>query len=198
MLNTLCVCGLIPNLAVRTHVIAVVHKIEQAKTSNTAQLLVRAVSGAECRLRGELDEPLDTSDFNDPTHRSLLLYPGDQARVLTRELLAEDARPIRLIVPDATWKQARRMYRRITAEHPLECIVLGAGQVSAYRLRRNAREGGLCTYEAIQEALCVIEGEHLRAPLESLFRTFVERTLWARGMVMASEVTGGIGEETRH
>lgn len=198
LLKPICMCELIPNLSVRSHVIAVVHKIEDSKPTNTAQLIARALTGAECRLHGVRDEQFDDSDFDDTTHRPLMLFPGDDARILNREFIAEDSRPIRLLVPDGTWRQARRIYRRITEKHRVECVALEPGLVSTYRLRRNEREGELCTYEAIKEAICVIEGEHLREPLESLFRIFVERTLWARGTLNASEVTGGVGDAKRH
>jgi len=45
------------------------------------------------------------------------------------------------------------------------------------------------------EALCTIEGEHLREPLERVFRIFVDRTLWSRGELKANEVAGGISAE---
>jgi len=198
MLQPLCLCGSIERIAARTHVICVLHKMEQFKTTNTGHLLAMTLQGAECRVRAEREHDLDTSDFNEPSRRTLVLFPSDDARVITSELLAEDDRPVRLIVPDATWKQARRIFRKVDALKQAERVLLPPTNVSNYRLRKHARVGGLCTYEAITEALCVIEGEQLREPLERLFTLFVERTLWSRGDLKAKDVSGGISDEALH
>lgn len=192
MLVPLCLCNLIAPLKIRTQVICVLHPMERLKPTNTGHLLEMMLDGAECRVRGERGESLDTHDFNEPSRRTLLLFPSDDARVLDAELLAEDPRPIRLIVPDATWKQASRISRKVEELKLAERAVLPAGLVSQYQLRRQINPGALSTYEAVTEALCAIEGEALRAPLERLFRIFVDRTLWSRGDMKASEVTGGI------
>lgn len=192
MLVPLCICSLIAPLPIRTKVICVLHPIEQRKPTNTGHLLEMMLEGAECRVRGERGETLDAHDFNEPSRRTLLLFPSDDARELSPELLAEDPRPIRLIVPDATWKQASRISRKVEELREAERVVLSPGQVSQYQLRRSIKPGALCTYEAVTEALCVIEGQEVRAPLEELFRIFVDRTLWSRGDLKVNEVTGGI------
>ncbi len=195
MLEPLCVCALVTPLASRTHVICVLHKMEEVKPTNTGHLLAMILQNAQCRVRGERGQALDTHDFEDPARRTLLLFPTEDARVLSSELLAEDPRPVRLIVPDATWKQASRLARKVDALKSAERVVLPPGQVSQYRLRRHARPDALCTYEAVVEALCIIDDPALREPLEQLFRVFVDRTLWSRGELKASEVTGGITTE---
>jgi DTW domain-containing protein YfiP len=71
---------------------------------------------------------------------------------------------------------------------------LPPGAPSRYRLRRDDREGHLSTLEAVARAVSHIEpdGAELEAQLMSLFQRFVERSLWMRGLLPASEVTGGI------
>jgi DTW domain-containing protein len=192
MLPSLCLCALIERVPSATQVICVLHKMEQWKTTNTGFLMSKTLSACELRVRGEREQTLDTADLTEPSRRTLVLFPSDEARVLSQELLAEDSRPVRLVVPDATWQQARRIVRRVDALNNAEKVVLPKTRPSAYKLRKHAREGGLCTYEAITEALCIIEGEHVRPPLERLFRIFVDRTLFSRGDLKAADVEGGI------
>jgi len=65
------------------------------------------------RIHGERGRTLDVHDWFEPTHRAFVLFPHADARILDRQLAEEDDRPIRLIVPDGTWRQARRMVRRV-------------------------------------------------------------------------------------
>ncbi len=195
MLPPLCICDLIVPVEARTQVICVLHKMEQWKTTNTGHLMSRVLTGCECRVRGEQEQALDTRDFDDPTRRTWVLFPCEEARVIDAALVASDPRPVRLVVPDATWQQARRIVRRVDALQRAPKVTLPQLAASRYRLRKHGREGGLCTYEAITEALCLIEGEALREPLERILRVFVERTLWSRGEIKASEVEGGISDE---
>jgi DTW domain-containing protein YfiP len=39
----------------------------------------------------------------------LLFYPSEDAVELDKELVAQDQKPIQLIVPDGTWRQASKV-----------------------------------------------------------------------------------------
>ena len=100
-------CAELPRLELRTRVALVIHRHELLRSSNTGMLAVRALVNSELRIRGESRETLDLSDLLTPHYRSLLYYPSTDAIELTAELAAQDPRPIQLIVPDGTWRQAR-------------------------------------------------------------------------------------------
>jgi DTW domain-containing protein YfiP len=55
---------------------------------------------------------------------------------------------------------------------------LPAGEPSIDGLRNEPRPGGLATIEAIARAFELLEGPHVRATLDRVFRAMVERTLW--------------------
>lgn len=194
MLPTLCICSELVRLHIETHVVCVLSRVEQWKTTNTGHLASLVLDNCELRVRGHDTEPLRTDDLASPSRRTFVVFPTDDARVLDSALVEEDPRPIQLVFPDATWQQARRIMKRVPALQAAPKIVLSAAHASKYKLRKHAREGGLCTYEAILEALTVIEGEHLRAPMERVFRLFVDRTLWSRGELPAEQVFGGISK----
>lgn len=176
----LCLCPEVPVVAVRTRVVLLMHHVERRKTTNTGLLALRALRGAELRLRGTGADhrrpPL-------PAGRRLLLYPDPSARLLLPSDAAED---VVLIVPDGNWNQARRMARRDPDAAGAELVSLPPGDATRYALRRNPRPGTLSTLEAIARALGVLEGPVVEEQLLALHDRFV-----ARGLVLRHSGKGG-------
>ncbi len=191
---SLCLCADIQPINTRTQVAVILHETEQCRTSNTGYLATLMLPNSVLRVHGERGRTLDVHDWFEPTHRAFVLFPHADARILDRRFVEEDDRPIRLIVPDGTWRQARRMVRRVAGLAKTPWVTLPEGLVSRYRLRKRQSTGGMCTFEAISEALCLLEGPHLYAPLVHVLSRFVERLLWYRGVLPAEKVTGGIPE----
>lgn len=171
----LCLCAALPRLRPRTRVVVVMHHRESITSSNTGRLVVRALEGAALRRRGRLDDP-DPAPL--PAGRRLALFPGPEARVLGPADAAGP--PAVLLVPDGSWTQARKLLRRDDDLAAAEQVTLPAPGASRYALRRPARDGALCTLEAVARALGVLEGPEIEAPLVELLDLFVERSLRAR------------------
>ena len=95
-----CICALIPKLNLETKVIVVMHHREWRKPTATAPLFAQAAPNCEIRLRGRQGVPLDTTGIVVPERQSFLLYPGGNAKILSRELIHLDGRPVTLVVPD--------------------------------------------------------------------------------------------------
>ena len=194
MHTSLCLCADIQPINTCTQVAIIMHETEQWRTSNTGYLATLMLPNSVLCIHGGRGRMLDVHDWFEPTHRNFVLFPDAHARVLDSRLAKEDERPVRLIVPDGTWRQARRMVRRVAGLAKVPRVTLPEGLVSTYRLRKRQSTGGMCTFEAISEALCLLEGAHLRAPLIHVLNRFVERLLWHRGVLPAGKVTGGISE----
>lgn len=175
-----CLCPHLHKIDVVTQLVLVMHQREASKTTATGPLALRALSHAELHLHGVRDKPLDLTELHKRGRRVLLLFPSSDARPLTTELLAEDSRPVTLVVPDGSWRQASRAARRIVGLAQAERVVLVSGPPSAYRLRQEPKEGGLATFEAIARALGVIESSAVQQQLEALFARMVEGTLSTR------------------
>ena len=175
-----CVCHHVPTVDIETRVVVVMHHREWHKTTATAPLMALAVPSCEIRLRGEHKETFDASGLDDPDRRTLLLFPSDDAEVLTPEMVARDPRPVTLVVPDGNWGQASRAVRREPSLRALPRVILPDLGETRYRLRSEPREQGLATYEAISRALGVLEGLGLQADLDQLFDAMVESTLSTR------------------
>lgn len=189
MFATLCICDLIPQLTTRTRLLLVMHYREARKPTNSGRIAARALVGSEVWIRGEADA-LPTALAPDDTRQPLLLFPAEDARPITD--FANSAKPVTLIVPDGTWRQASKVRTRVTGMRDVPCATLPPDEPTAYRLRSEPVEGGLATLEAIARAFGILESPAIRTALEAVFRVMVERSLWLRGALPAAQVTGGI------
>jgi DTW domain-containing protein YfiP len=175
-----CLCALIPKLTIQTRVIVVMHHREWNKPTSTARLFALASPSCEIRLRGRKDVPFDSTGIVTPERRILLLQPREGAEILDQSLLARDPRPVTLVVPDGSWRQADKISAREPVLQSLPAVALPDMGPSQYQLRNESRKGGLATFEAIARALRILEGEAVYAPLNTLFTEMVERTLATR------------------
>ncbi|HEY5921282.1 MAG TPA: DTW domain-containing protein, partial [Kofleriaceae bacterium] len=83
--------------------------------------------------------------------------------------------PKRLIVLDATWSQARRMYRKLDVLRGLPLLRLPDEEMPRARLRESPGPGRVSTIEAIARALRLLEGDEAAIALEDLFAVAVRR-----------------------
>ena len=193
MHRSLCICGLLPRIATRTRVVVVLHQLEARKTTNTGALAARCLENSEVVYRGRAPDGAAADPLDEQLSietESLLLYPHPSATPLADWHGA--TKPITLVVPDGTWPQAARTYRRLRALAELPCVSLPAPGIAVDRLRDSARGDRLATLEAVALALGILEGPAVRDALMRVYRIMTERTLWTNGRVSAADVTGGI------
>jgi DTW domain-containing protein YfiP len=180
LLAAACLCDLIPRIETRTRVVVVVHRLEAGKPSNTGHLAFRCLPNSSLVIHGALDGTIAAPAW--PEHSDpVLLFPHPDARPLAA--FRDSARPVTLIVPDGTWRQAQRMRRRIAGLDALPCAFVTRDAPSTYRLRRTLDPRHLSTMEAIAEALGVLEGAAgppMREALLATFEIMVERSLRSR------------------
>jgi DTW domain-containing protein YfiP len=186
MRSELCICSLIPRLELSTRLVLIMHSLEKKSTTNTGRIAHLALPNSELRIWGRHLSPMDTLGLTSSTHATLLLYPSDNAQLLTAEFLATLKKPVRLIVPDGTWRQASKMARRIPELAGLPRIKLPPRPASQYGLRQRPNEGSMATLEAIACALGVIEGTVVQTQLETVLSVMVRRTLASRGTLHQS------------
>jgi DTW domain-containing protein YfiP len=183
-----------PRLVTRTRVVLFIHRFEHRKPTNTGLLAASCLVGSEVHVRGDKSDT--AAPFVCPEgSRPLVLFPYEGATPLD-QVEPADA-PVTLIVPDGSWRQASKVYKRVPGLAELPCVALPPGPPSIYRLRTEAHADGLSTIEAIARALGILEGVDVQRALERVFLAMVERTLWARGTVPRTAVTSGIPEGTR-
>ncbi|WP_413586825.1 tRNA-uridine aminocarboxypropyltransferase [Bdellovibrio sp. HCB274] len=177
-----CVCEFIPKLDLKTRLCLVVHAKELKRTTNTGRLAVEALVNSEMRIRGADQNALDLSDLLTPQYRTVMFYPSDDARELTAEFVAEDPRPIQLIVPDGNWRQASKVHYRHHELKDVPRVMIKTPNQSPIHMRAENTPEGMATLQAIAEAIGVIEGDSAKEPLMKLYRAKLEGTLQGRGI----------------
>ncbi|MBC2379573.1 DTW domain-containing protein [Pseudomonas sp. WS 5106] len=165
---THCLCALIPSLDSRTRVLLLQHPSEVGHALNTARLAALGLNNAQLVV-GEVFEGLP-SLLNVPGYQARLLFPADGAQPL--QAYASSDAPLLLVIPDGTWRKARKMLHLNPLLAALPRVTLAEGGVSRYRLRKAPGPGALSTVEAIVQALQVLEAptsfEALLKPFEAL------------------------------
>jgi DTW domain-containing protein YfiP len=74
------------------------------------------------------------------------------------------------------------MYAKLPAVHGVPKLALPEKAARVLRLRESKFEAGRSTLEAIAEAIGLLEGEAVAAPLHALHAAYVERVFRARGV----------------
>lgn len=174
-----CLCALIPSLASRTRVVLLQHPSEVKHALNTARLAALGLRNAELRV-GEVFEDLPAL-LATPGYRVGLLFPGDGAQVLEGYAQVPEALPWLLVVPDGTWRKARKLLHLNPLLAALPRVTLGAVQPSRYRVRKAPEEGALSTVEAVVQALNVLEAPVVFDALLRPFDALIEGQIAAMG-----------------
>jgi DTW domain-containing protein YfiP len=158
----------VPTIATQTRVVIVRHHREINRSSNSGRLANLALPNSVIIDHGVPDDREPTK--LPPLDGAWLLFPAGPP-TLERPVPP----PRQLIVLDATWSQARRMYRKLDVLRGLPTLRLPDAPVPTARLRTSPGEGRVSTIEAIARALRILEGEEAAAGLERLFAVAVER-----------------------
>lgn len=178
--SRLCICQAIHRLDLGTRLILVMHHREWPRPTATGPLALAVLINSELRIQGHREQMLDFRDLDSAERRTLLLYPGEEADILDRNLLSADPRPVNLVVPDGNWRQAARMGRRLPGLEHATKVRLPEGEKTGWGIRKETHPEGLATFEAIARALGIIESTDVQESMEELFRLMVARTLEAR------------------
>lgn len=181
-----CVCSLHPVVPTRAGVCLLMADIEPLKPSNTGWLIADVVPDtfAFGWARTEVDPAL-LALLADPQWQPVVVFPGEfvaPERVVT-EVAAAGAsagkRPL-FILLDATWPEARKMFRKSPYLDRFPVLSLQPEQISRYQLRRSRRDDHFCTAEVA--GLCLdLAGEPQAAQvLQTYLDVFTHHYLQAK------------------
>lgn len=179
-----CLCAWRPHVEVQAGVCLLMYDVEALKPSNTGWLIADLVADTHAFgwQRTEVDPRL-LELLDDPQYAPCVVFPGEYAepeRVI--EVLpppTDGKRPL-FILLDATWTEARKMFRKSPYLNRFPVLSLRPEQLSRYRLRRSKRDEHLCTAEVA--ALCLeLAGEPRAAQaLDAWLDLFTEHYLSAK------------------
>jgi DTW domain-containing protein len=185
LLSAWCVCELIGEAQPsRPEVLVVRHHWEAFKSTGTARLAALALSNLRI-LDMAAENPEPVRDALRSLEDAWLLYPGGA----TTE--RAPPRPRTLVVLDGTWRQTRKMLRRLPELSRLPRFSLSPppDDAARSRLREAPRPDARSTLESIADALAELDSAECGARLLALHATFVERTRRSRGQL---DVTGPV------
>ena len=181
----------------RVGVCLIMGDIEAIKPSNTGWLIADVLPDtfAFGWARTEVDPAL-LALLADPQWQPYLVFPGefvDPARVVTQlmapsggawghPLIPAGPRPL-FVLLDATWPEARKMFRKSPYLNHLPVLSLQSEQISRYQLRRSRRDDHFCTSEVA--ALCLeLAGEARAAQtLQAYLYVFTHHYLQAKNQL---------------
>lgn len=160
-----CLCALRPHLPTHAGVCLLMHDAEPLKPSNTGWLIADVVQDtfAFGWSRVQIDPAL-TALLQDPQWQPYVVFPGEFVSPPERVIHTLPAQPAHagkrplLILLDATWNEARKMFRKSPYLERFPVLSLQPEQISQYVLRRSNREDHFCTSEVA--ALCLALSAH--------------------------------------
>jgi DTW domain-containing protein YfiP len=161
-----CLCSEVPTVPTQTRVIIVRHHLEIHRASNTGRLAHLALPNSVVIDHGGAGGSAKLTALEG----AWLLFPEGPVTPVP-----VTPPPRALVVLDATWSQARRMFRKLDALRGLPILRLAEAPMPAARLRESPAPGKVSTIEAIARALRVLEGDATATPLEQLFALAVTR-----------------------
>ena len=179
-----CLCAWRPAVPTRAGVCLIMCDIEPLKPSNTGWLIADVVADTAAFgwARTEVDPAL-LAMLADPQWQPYLVFPGEfvaAERVVTDVSSMQAGKRPLFVLLDATWPEARKMFRKSPYLDHLPVLSLQPEQLSRYRLRRSKREDHFCTSEVA--ALCMeLAGEsHAAQTLEAYLDVFTTHYLQAK------------------
>ena len=195
--RTLCVCHLAPKLALETHLEVIMHAGEWHRGSNTGHLARLVVANAGIRLQGQAGQVLRSDDLLARPGSLLALFPGCGAKTLTPDFITTLPRPFTLLVPDGNWGQTRSMMRRLPLLQAATAVALPGPTLSVDRPRRNLFADRMTTFEAIAQALGMLESPAAEAVMLEFFTTFAAKFFAMRGRTPSSS-SATLATSTHH
>jgi DTW domain-containing protein YfiP len=144
------------------------HQRERFKKTNTGSLVVDALGEKAPVVVWDRAAP-DPELLRTISEGSIaLLYPSTDSQLVSEAMDYEN-----YIIIDGTWQEAQKIYNRSPYLKGLPAVKILPNKPSAYSLRRNQREGCLCTAECAIEILKARGFSMIANDLQSTFLTYI-------------------------
>ncbi|RRV07661.1 DTW domain-containing protein [Stutzerimonas xanthomarina] len=178
-----CLCPWLPAIESDCGVCLLMHDIEPLKPSNTGWLIADVVRDTFAfTWQRTCVDPRLLALLADPQWQPLVIFPGEYAesRRVVEQVERDNAKRPLFILLDATWTEARKMFRKSPYLDGLPVLSLRPEALSRYRLRRSTCSDHLCTAEVA--ALCLdLAGDSAASnTLDALLDVFTEHYLGAK------------------
>jgi hypothetical protein len=179
-----CICALCLQLPTQVGMCLLMADIEPLKPSNTGWLIADVVPDtfAFGWARTEVDPGL-LALLVDPQWQPYVVFPGEfvEPERVVHDVTVSDAhkKPL-FILLDATWPEARKMFRKSPYLDKIPVLSLNPEQVSNYKLRRSRRDDHFCTSEVAALCLHLAGQAHVADTLQAWLEVYTHHYLQAK------------------
>lgn len=178
-----CLCAWRPQVSAKSAMCLVMHDVEPLKPSNTGWLIADVIADTSAFPWSRTEvEPGLLALIADPQWQPYIVFPGEfvaPQRVVTEVKLEEGKRAL-FILLDATWSEARKMFRKSPYLEHLPVLSLEPEQLSRYKLRRSKRDDHFCTAEVAALCLELAEDQPASEVLDAYLDVFSTHYLAAK------------------
>lgn len=181
-LKSRCLCETIREIDNKINIIILQHKSETKHALNTARILVKSLknilllTGEDFTNNEELNAIIESGD-----NKCALIFPADQAEILSTENKASWSHITHLILIDGTWRKAKKVFYLSRNLHTLPAFRLVPKTQSQYKIRKSPSINGLSTLEATVESLKILEPELDTQSLNLSFKKMIDWQIKSMG-----------------
>lgn len=162
----------------RTRVLILQHPDEHRHPLNTGRLAVLGLQRAELIIGEHFPQLASILSTSGP---AFLLFPGESARAPQPLAHSPSNESPLLIVPDGTWRKARKIMQANPVLGALPRLSLEAGAPSRYRVRKTRQPAAVSTIEAIARTLALLEPDQDFHPILKPFDALIDQQIEAMG-----------------
>jgi len=178
-----CLCAWRPRVPAESAVCLLMHDTEPLKPTNTGWLIADIIDDTSAFgwQRTVVDEQL-LALLDQPQWQPYIVFPGEfvePSRVVTEVRPQSGKRPL-FILLDATWTEARKMFRKSPYLDRFPVLSLEPEQISRYRLRRSKRDDHFCTAEVAAMCLELAGDQSAAQALDAYLDVFSTHYLGAK------------------
>ncbi len=178
-----CLCAMRPQVLSNSAVCLLMHDAEPLKPSNTGWLIADVVTDTRAFGWSRIEhDPALLALLNDPQWQPYIVFPSEfvePSRVVSSVTVTPGRRPL-FILLDATWSEARKMFRKSPYLDRFPVLSLQPEQLSRYYLRRSNNVEHLCTAEVAALCLDLAGDQQASLALDAWLDLFSERYLGAK------------------
>ncbi|MCC6276634.1 MAG: DTW domain-containing protein [Oligoflexia bacterium] len=178
----LCFCSEIPEIESSIRISLVLHHRDYYRPTNTGRVACLALKNSQViSYGGPGVDGLANLEIreDEPT---FCLFPSEQSVGLSEHFEKSKCSSMHLIVPDGSWRQARRIAKRIVERFKIPVVRLGSVSNTELKIRHQAVEDRISTMEAIALGLQEL-GVQEASKLCLVSQIMASRTLWSRAQL---------------
>ncbi|WP_040523461.1 tRNA-uridine aminocarboxypropyltransferase [Aliiglaciecola lipolytica] len=168
--QNVCVCGAISCITIPLQLVVLQHPLETRHAKNTARLIPLCIPNTQTFVgQSEQDFTELKQQLVKTNKTAWVLYPNSQSQPLEDyQQHYPDTLPDVLIVIDATWRKATKMWQLNPWLHVLPSWHFNALPENQYRIRKTQLAHSLSTLEAAAQGLKILTKRDVK-PLLRLF-----------------------------